>query len=143
MSLATQSHKHQAVGAKRDWPNMKPGNWAINIYTLRLGFTHSAASGARPAAEVQVLTVPLVVVQDFQMDHNPQLLSVPGRIHSQEGSGWSSSQLKGANASFSKPGVSAALDLPRQSPDQRSLAAQPAPCCCCEHSCSDAGWARA
>jgi len=71
VSLATQSHKHGVVRAKRDQPNLKPGNCGVNIYTLRLGLTHSATSGARPAAEVQVLTVPFVVVQDFQPDCHP------------------------------------------------------------------------
>lgn len=74
MSLATQSHKHGVVRAKRDQPNLKPGNCGVNIYTLRLGLTHCATSGARPATEVQVLTVPFVVVQDFQPDCDPTAL---------------------------------------------------------------------
>lgn len=135
VSLATQNHKHQAVGAKRDRPNTKPGNWAINIYTLCLGFTHSAASEAQPAAEVQVLTVLLVVVQDFQPDHKPLQPGpdpLPGMLFF---------PARGANASCSGSGVPAASDLPRFCPDQRSLAAQPA-LRCCEHNCSNIIWAQ-
>lgn len=89
--LGNSEPQTSSGGAKRDQPNTKPGNWTINIYTLRLGFTHSAASGARPAAEFQVLTVLLVVVPDFQLDHNPHRLSVLGPTPG-EANGCSSSQ---------------------------------------------------
>lgn len=141
--MATQSHKHQVVGAKRDRPNTKPGNWAINIYTLRLGFAHPAASGARPATEVQVLTVLLVVVQDFQPDHNPHCLSVLGQIHSQGGQEMLLFPAQGASASCSDSGLSAAVDFggAHRSPGQQNLSAQPA-LCCCGHDCFNAIWAQ-
>lgn len=138
VSLATQNHKHQAVGARRDRPNTKPGNRAINIYTPCLGFTHSAASEARPAAEVQVLTVLLVVVQDFQPDHEPRH---PG-----------SDPLPGMPIDALLPSprcqrillrfwCTCRIRFAHRSPDERSLAAPPA-LWCCEHNCSNSIWAQ-
>lgn len=141
VSLATRSHKHQAAGAERDRPNTQPGNWAINIYTPLLGFAHPAAPGARPAAEVQVLTVPLVVVQDFQPDHNPCRLGVLGQIHSRGGQRMLLVPSRGARASRSSFWCTCSIRFAHRCLDERSCAAPAAPGCC-EHNCSDAIWAR-